>query len=44
MGESHTTSSVSDIEGWGPVNVLIGQISAQGSVTGKGGRAGRPKP
>jgi len=35
MGESHTTSSVSDIEGWGPVNVLIGQISAQGSVTGK---------
>ncbi len=35
MGESDTTSAVSDIEGWGPVNVLIGQLSAQGSVTGK---------
>ena len=35
MGESNTTSAVSDIEGWGPVNVLIGQLSAQGSVTGK---------
>ncbi len=36
MGESDTTTSaVSDIEGWGPVNVLIGQLSAQGSVTGK---------
>jgi hypothetical protein len=35
MGESATTSAVSDIEGWGPVNVLIGQLSAQGSVTGR---------
>lgn len=35
MGESHTTAAVSDIEGWGPINVLIGQLSAQGSVTGK---------
>ena len=35
MGESETTSAVSDIEGWGPVNVLIGQLSAQGSVTGR---------
>lgn len=35
MGESHSTSAVSDIEGWGPVNVLIGQLSAQGSMTGK---------
>ena len=35
MGESATTSAVSDIEGWGPVNVLIGQLSAQGSITGK---------
>ena len=35
MGESNTTAAVSDIEGWGPINVLIGQLSAQGSVTGK---------
>ncbi|HEX5016284.1 MAG TPA: phage holin family protein [Actinomycetes bacterium] len=36
MGESaDTTASVSNVEAWGPVNVLIEQVSQQGSVTGK---------
>jgi hypothetical protein len=41
IGESaDATSSSSSIEAWGRVNVLIGQVSQQGSITGKlAGRA-----
>jgi hypothetical protein len=36
MGESAKTSAaVSSVEAWGRVNVLIGQVAQQGSVTGK---------
>jgi hypothetical protein len=36
MGASASTaSSTSNVEAWGPVNVLIGQVSQQGSVTGR---------
>jgi hypothetical protein len=36
MGASvSTATSTSNVEAWGPVNVLIGQVSQQGSVTGR---------
>jgi hypothetical protein len=36
MGASvSTATSTSNVEAWGPVNVLIGQVSHQGSVTGR---------